>query len=481
MLTSSFRSLFLTVLLVGLASSSLIYENVPFDIYKQKFQKELSKIDNMKYFQKIELAEYTYKTEKGYDITVDSFTPVANILIPEMFEFSYTAGEPNSFTISYTKPESASYSAYKINFNALVSSMQSLVDATVYKFSFRLLASKYSLTKSYEKVKDKEYFLPKGTADITFSVSEIKTEDGCPISIEDIKVTLEAMLTERTAEIVKGFNEKAVNAYYQNPSSLTQNVYTNTATLVSIAHNIDISMSEEPEITTVAVVNKYNGQIVTPSLHVLTNKVNLHPFGEEPTYQIAIDDDAFERIIKDGLFSIKLEESTRPIDKYTLTIASMSKICSELSSLYDPKLELTAETTMTGIDFKEDIDTGIAGMLSLSTDLKSVEDKSVVLSFSWTIDYTFDFIISQHGINFFLDAHILDVNNIKENPEPKRTITDEDLLEKWLEETLVIALAKKEYDLFARSIDMGVFFKRNADIKMEIKGEYYFISGNPKI
>ena len=59
MLTSSFRSLFLTVLLVGLASSSLIYENVPFDIYKQKFQKELSKIDNMKYFQKIELAEYT--------------------------------------------------------------------------------------------------------------------------------------------------------------------------------------------------------------------------------------------------------------------------------------------------------------------------------------------------------------------------------------------------------------------------------------
>ena len=40
---------------------------------------------------------------------------------------------------------------------------------------------------------------------------------------------------------------------------------------------------------------------------------------------------------------------------------------------------------------------------------------------------------------------------------------------------------EKEYDLFARSIDMGVFFKRNADIKMEIKGEYYFISGNPKI
>ena len=159
----------------------------------------------------------------------------------------------------------------------------------------------------------------------------------------------------------------------------------------------------------------------------------------------------------------------------------MSKICSELSSLYDPNLELTAETSMIAIDFKEDIDTGIAGKLSLSTDLKSVEDKSVVLSFSWTLDYAFDFTIFQHGINFFLDAHILDVNNIKENPEPKRTITDEDLLEKWMEETLEIALAKKEYDLFARSIDMGVFFKRNADIKMEIEGEYYFISGNPKI
>ena len=289
------------------------------------------------------------------------------------------------------------------------------------------------------------------------------------------------MLAERTAEIVKGFNENAVNAYYQNPSSLTQNVYTNTATLISIAHNIDISMSEEPEITEMAVVNKFNGQIVTPSSHVLTNKVNLHPFGDESSYKIAIDDDAFERIMKDGLFSIKLEESTRPIDDYTLTISSMSKICSELSSLYDPNLELTAETSMIAIDFKEDIDTGIAGKLSLSTDLKSVEDKSVVLSFSWTLDYAFDFTIFQHGINFFLDAHILDVNNIKENPEPKRTITDEDLLEKWMEETLEIALAKKEYDLFARSIDMGLFFKRNAHIKMEIKGEYYFISGNPKI
>ena len=481
MLTSSFRSIFLTVLLVGLASSSLIYENIPFDIYKQKFQKELTKIENLKYFQKLSLAEYTYKTEKGYDITVDSFTPKANILIPDMFEFSYTKGEPNVFTISYTKPESASYSAYKINFNAYVSSVKSLVDATVYNFSFSLLAAKYSLSKSYEKVQDKEYFLPKGTADITFSVSEIKTEDGCPISIEDIKAAIEAMLAERTAEIVKGFNEKAVNAYYQNPSSLTQNVYTNTATLISIAHNIDISMSEEPEITEMAVVNKFNGQIVTPSSHVLTNKVNLHPFGDESSYKIAIDDDAFERIMKDGLFSIKLEESTRPIDDYTLTISSMSKICSELSSLYDPNLELTAETSMIAIDFKEDIDTGIAGKLSLSTDLKSVEDKSVVLSFSWTLDYAFDFTIFQHGINFFLDAHILDVNNIKENPEPKRTITDEDLLEKWMEETLEIALAKKEYDLFARSIDMGVFFKRNADIKMEIEGEYYFISGNPKI
>ena len=105
----------------------------------------------------------------------------------------------------------------------------------------------------------------------------------------------------------------------------------------------------------------------------------------------------------------------------------------------------------------------------------------MVLQFKWDATVKLDITLFQHGVNFVMLGKNVDVNEIKENAEPKRTITNAELLKEWIKVSYQIALAKKEYDLFYLAVDFGKYFNRYSDIDISVQGNFYVFSGKPQI
>ena len=159
-------------------------------------------------------------------------------------------------------------------------------------------------------------------------------------------------------------------------------------------------------------------------------------------------------------------------------VESLSAFCSQLKTLYDPNLVVTIQNEMQNVDYPEDSPLGIRGVVTIKSDIISTEDKSIILSFNWEVSFLFKPTLFQFGLNFYLDKYSLQVNKIAVNPEPARTIDNEDKLENWITLSYSVALAKKEYNLLARSMDMRYFFKTNKNISASILGEYIILSEN---
>ena len=84
-LSCSFLFLFF---FLSLSSCTQILETFPTSYIEDKLKKDLSNIENLKYFQTLKIPDFTYKTEKGADITISLFQPFLNILTPDMFSYS---------------------------------------------------------------------------------------------------------------------------------------------------------------------------------------------------------------------------------------------------------------------------------------------------------------------------------------------------------------------------------------------------------
>ena len=468
-LSCSFLFLFF---FLSLSSCTQILETFPTSYIEDKLKKDLSNIENLKYFQTLKIPDFTYKTEKGADITISLFQPFLNILNPDMFSYSL-AIETYTFSLTYNKPETSKISAYMMAYQSIITSTEYAGQkCSVY---FSILANNYKFDKIVLYDKEIKLYKNIGKVEIEFILGDYETTSGCPISNDEIKSALDSFIKTSSEGFVKGFNEKAVNVYYLSiPLPLYLNLFTSTATPVSIAHTLDLSISDYPSIQDNSILFKYSGKVNGKSNENLAFNFDKNV----DSHKIALKKVIFQNLIKEGLFSFKIEESNKPITDYSLTVESLSAFCSQLKTLYDPNLVVTIQNEMQNVDYPEDSPLGIRGVVTIKSDIISTEDKSIILSFNWEVSFLLKPTLFQFGLNFYLDKYSLQVNKIAVNPEPARTMDNEDKLENWITLSYSVALAKKEYNLLARSMDMRYFFKTNRNISASILGEYIILSEN---
>lgn len=449
--------------------TSQILETIPISYIEDKMKKDLSNIEDLKYFQTMTIPNFKYMS-KGEYITISLFKPDLNILNPDMFRFSCST-ETNTFILTYMKPDSSKISGYMMWYQAIIESTEFFGQKC--PLYFTVLANNYRFENFYEQDAETKLYKSHGKVEIEFILGDYKTNSDCPI--KEIEDALKSFIETSSEGFVKGFNEKAVNGYYLSlPFPFVLNVFTSTATPISIAHTLDLSISELPKIQDNSILFQYSGMVdgkTNESLPFVYDK-------SVDSHKVAFEKMLFILLIREGLFSFKIEESNKPINDYNLTIESLSSFCSELKTIYEPSLVVTIQSEMQSVEYLEDSPLGIEGIITIKSDIVSTEDKSIVLSFNWEASFLFKPTLLQFGLNFYLDKYSLKVQSTSVNPEPPRTIDNQDLLEDWIKLSYSVALAKKEYNLLARAIDMRHFFKTNKNISVSVLGEYIVVSEN---
>ena len=464
-------NVFVVTMLFALGNSALLYESVPFGLMGERMKKDLKGIENQKYFQTMSIADFQYTKEDSTVYTLKSFTPVYNILNVDMFEFTTSN---NEMVLSYAHNEQSTVSAYMMKYTAVISSASSECEV-----EFVLFANKYVYTKTFVQENDSTFYHPFANVDLSLALSSVELKEGntCGIAIEDVGAAVSAFCDGNVATFASDFNTKSANVYFKNEAT-TQTLYTNTASDVSITHIVDVSLQSVPEVKADSILFAYKGDV--DSLNTETPSP-LPSSADYSSYHVYVDRLFLNTLITNSVFGFKVEESTRPVDNYKLTIEYMTQVCSELSS-FDAAEQVSIVSEIESVDtFEADISGGIIATAHVVSNVTLDSTKEMILSFKWDATVKLDITLFQHGVNFVMLGKNVDVKEVKENETPKRTITNADLLKQWIKASYEIALAKKEYDLFYLAVDFGKYFNRYSDIDINVQGDFYVFSGKPQI
>ena len=463
--------MFIVMILFTVGTSAVLYESVPFGLMAERMKKDLKGIENQKYFQTMSIPDFQYTKEDSTVYTLKSFTPVYNILNVDMFEFTSTN---NEMLLSYTHDELSTVSAYMMKYTAVINSTSSECE-----IEFVLFANKYIYTKTYVQETDSTFYHPFANVELSLMVSSVKLKDGntCGIAIEDVDATVNAFRDANVETFVNDFNTKSANVYFKNEAT-TQTLYTNTASDVSISHVIDVSLQTVPEVKTDSILFAYKGDVDSVNIEQTSS---LPSSADYSSYHVYVDRLFLNTLIANSAFGFKIEESTRPVNDYKLTIEYLKQICSELSS-FDANEQVSVVSEIESIDqFETNINDGVIATAHVVSNVTLDSTKEMILSFKWDATVKLDITLFQHGVNFVMLGKNVKVKEVKENEEPKRTITNAELLKEWIKASYQIALAKKEYDLFYLAVDFGKYFNRYSDIDISVQDDFYVFSGKPQI
>lgn len=445
------KSLLVLVLLLGLYTSTLIYENIPKNFYRELIKKDLINIQEMNSMQSFVFPDDTEEDiDKGL-IKIEKVKPFLTVINPDMM--TYSVSERNEVQLFFSRKDNE-ISCLIMSFNCEYSNAAGVKSTA----TFSITAKEYSFIKTYKQYEGDNFFIPTAKAEIAFEIANVSVNNSQIISKDSFTALLQKYIKKIAPNLLTEYNANGISAYYTRGilNKEIKHIHVNKGTSIG-KNTIILTPDKAPLIKENVVINNYNGNI-----NNLADKEDPLDI-ESNEYFIAVNKKILQSIINENLFSYKMEDSQKPIQDYSLNIQSASKICEGLKDEKEQVLKILQEIKSVTIDMNN----FLSGKAVIQTDLKSTTDERVLLSFNIELGIKFEMTLFQNGLNFRLKAHEIVINSITVNPQPERKITNEDLLRKWILDSFKVYFINTEYNLFGLSIDLNDYFTNVKSIKQE--------------
>lgn len=455
----------LLFLLIVSASSFLIYEKIPLKSYATKMKKELKEIGALHGLEQ--------KVFTSYDYTKDSIKYTLSLVKSKAVFFNVNMLSPTvnpeslSLSLEWTARDGDTdyLSPYHSIYNAYISKESNSFQSEAFEIEFELEVSSFKFTKTWSLNTEDNFYTPSGSIDNTYDSFKVKClDEKCPFSNDILLEVIRAFLADKKSEMNSAFTEKGAEAYYKSLplGELVQKLYTETSTNIVNENNVDLTLESMPEFSESDLILKRKGKL---------NNLDIEgdaTFSDTSSSQkFNLNKKVLQKLVSENLFNIIYEQTNNPSTEYELTVSYLKKI-TDVSSLYDDSEELLVNAEMGTISFNdEDLSGRVA--FNVSVLLKNYAEEA--FSFNFNMNFKLTPTLLQNGLNFVLLAKHLSVQDISST---KYTIKDENLLNKWIQNTYLVALGNNEFNLLSLSFDLSYYFSSNK-ISYEFKDNYLSI------
>ena len=457
----------LLFILIVSTSSFLIYEKVPLNSYATKMKKELKDIGA--------LHSLEQKVFTSYDYTKDSIKYTLSLVKSKAVFFNINMLSPtvNSELLSLSLEWKARdgdtdyLSPYHSIYNAKISKESNSLESEVYELEFELEVSSFKFTKTWLFNTEDKFYTPSGLIDNTYISFKVNClDEKCPFTNDILLEVVNAFLTDKKSDMNSAFTQNGVEAYYKSLplGELVQKIYTETSTNIMNENNVDLTLESMPEYS------ESNSDLIFKRKGKLNN---LDIDGDEPfsdtssSQKFNINKKLLQKLISENLFNIIYEQTNNPATDYELTISYLKQI-TDVSSSYDDSEELLVSADMGKVSFNDE---DLSGRVTFNVTVLLKNNFEEVFSFTFNMNFKFTPTLLQNGLNFVLLAKHLSVQDISST---KYTIKEENLLNKWIQNTYLVALGNNEFNLLCLSFDLSYYFSSNK-ISYEFKDNYLSI------
>lgn len=456
------------ILLLVSASSFLIYEKIPLNVYIPKVKKELKEIGALHGLER-EVFSNFYHTINSIRYTINSVSSKAVFFNPNMLTPSVNTQSSLSISCEWrAKDGDTNYiSPYHLVYTAGISKDSNSLKSEVYKIEFEVETSVFKFVKTWIQNTVDNFYSPSGSIENAYTSFKVKClDEKCPFSEDILLEVVNAFLTEKQSEMNTAFTYNGVVAYYKSLpfAELVQKVYTQTSTSISYENNIDLTLESLPEYLEASgdLIFKRKGKLNDLDIEGSST------FTDTSTYQkFNINKKLFQNLISENLFNIIYEQTNNPSTVYKLLVSYLKQI-TDVSSTYVDSDELQISAKMDSVQFNDE---GLSGTVTLNVKVISKRDLETLFNFVLNLNFKFTPTLFQNGLNFVLLAKDL---NIKDITSGQYTIKDEALLKSWIQNTYLVALGNCEYNLFSLSFDLSYYFNSNSN-SYEFKDDYLSI------
>ena len=455
---------FLFILLIFSVTSSFVYENIPLGTYLAKIRKELKQISSLHSIEELTYGDFDYELDKVI-YTLSSVKSKAIFFNPYMLIGSVTNPASLTFEFKWTAPKGCNLSPYHSIYTADLMS-----NNKTYQIEFVVEAKSFRFVKNWKLYDTDKIYVPSGEIQIQFVSLKAKNLDkNSPYTEELILKIVNGFLDRNDNKRNKAISDATVGYYKSLPfDEYGQRISIHTSTYPKEV-NFDLNIEEMPsyENETDICVFKRKGTLKNNS----TRKMEYNDENAETHQTFNLHGSIYQKLISDNLYGFEMEQTNNPATMYKLIGKDLKKVVKVNDSVSDDT-ELKIEAEMVSVSF--DVANPMLGELNLLVDVISKEDQSSVFTFTSGIKFTFNPTLMQSGLNFVLLGKNVEVSEIK---CPGYDIIDINTLIKWVQNTLLCALGKNEYNLFEYSLDLSYYFNTN-DLSFEYVDDYLSIKKN---
>ena len=452
------------ILLIVSSTSFLVFEKIPLTTYSTQVKKELKEIGALHSLEERNFTDFNYiKGEVKYTLSeVKSKAVFFNVnMLSASVDTTY---QPILSLVWTAKSGERNYiSPYHSVYRAYISKTSNSLGSEIFEIEFELEVSAFKFSKSWAFNAEDNFYVSSGSVDNTYVAFKVKNLDESSPYTEDLLLEIiNEFLTEKKVEMNDAFTDGAQAYYTSLPfESLVQKAYTQTSTNLANENNIDLTLEELPEYTRNSdFIFKRKGKLNDLDI------TGTPEFSDSSSYQkFNINKLLIQNLITENLFDIVYEQTNNPASKYELTLKYLKQIMSVTGS-DSTQLKLIAEIDNVVFDGED----AISGTAYLTVSIITRSSYEVLLEFSLTMSFKLTPTLFQNGLNFVLLAKDLKILEVK----PTQTVTDQDLLLSWIENTYLVSLGNNEFNLFSLSFDLSHYFSTNK-LTYEFRGDYLSI------
>lgn len=453
------------IILISLTSCSLIYENKPKSLIFEEMKNELSIIQRMQSFSKIDFGAFEYTdTETQQVITIKNVTQQLNYLDVNRLNFNF---EGDNYVVSGLNGTLS----MKYNFEYKTNLTEGNITLPG-NFSFDSVD--FSIYKNFSMIEGNltnNGYLNK----LSFTVNDVIIQGD--LSLTKVITSALNSFYDSNLSNIKQVYSSDISKYYQSLFRHKHYIHFDSK-IPKMDFTLDFTIDRLP-----LKVNEGNNVIYYHSGNI-NKHLNPHrelQFLKKDEYSVLISKQVFvdflADMIKDGMLDFTLTQKNKPLNlEYNLNVQSLGEIMPEI--YYDEFSrddEIQVWSKLVSADLNSDIKL-MSGKMVIYSEIYLNNLMRKLLTFTSTLMYSIKPVINENNINFIVDYNI-DILSVKyDYPEQHSTVYVAKL-KRWIEQTLKAFLYENKFTLLESDIFLSGLFSNVKEVSIDVNG--VIITGSP--
>jgi hypothetical protein len=443
------------ILLIGLTTSSLIYENKPKSLLLEEMKNELLNIQKMKSISKIDFGNFEYTdTETKQLITIQNVTQQLNYLdvnrlILNFEEYNYVVNGLNGtlsmkYNFEYKSNLTEGNTTLPGNFSF------DSVDFSMYKnFSIK----EGNLTNNGDLLK------------LSFKINDVIIQGD--LSLTKIISSALNSFYESNLSTIKKVYSADISKYYQSLLHYKQYIHFDSK-IPKKDFTLDFTLDRLP----------FQVEGEDNVIYYRSGNINKHtnPHKElqvlsKDQYSLFISKQVFvdflSDMIDDGMLDFTLTQKNKPLNlDYNLNIQSLGEIMPEVYNDFSREDQIQVWSKLVSADLNSD-KKPLSGQIVIYSEIYLNNLMRKLLTFNSTLMYSIKPEIKDNKINFFIDYNVDIISVNYDYPEQHSTVFVAKL-KRWIEQTLKVYLYENKFTLLENDLDLSYLFTNVKQITMDV-------------